>query len=194
VEQGEELEHPRRRGQPPGKWVEAAAHRGFLPMGRVEKSGRRRRPPTRWGLQWLAGSYVGVGRKRKLRRKYTRRKRRQGGAQGSAHRGGVRGGGGGRTTAVACSDRGTTLRQLCGQLRTWETARSGRARTRRGEGGVGSAAASPDTGRSKRLLTHMRVSGQCCPRHPTRVWHGATLPLTAGPHTSAFFRIKNTPK
>jgi hypothetical protein len=119
VEQGEALKHPRRRGHPPGKWVEAAAHRSFLPTGRVEKSGRRGCPPTRWGLWLLAGSSVGVGRKRKLRRKYTRRKRRQGGAQGSAHRGGVRGGGGDRTTAVACSDRGTTLGQRCGQLRTW---------------------------------------------------------------------------
>jgi hypothetical protein len=88
VEQGEVLEHPRRRGHPPGKRVEAAAHRSFLPMGRVEKPGRRRRSLTRWGLWWPAGSCVGVGRERKLRRKCTRIKRWQGGARGSAHCGG----------------------------------------------------------------------------------------------------------
>jgi hypothetical protein len=109
VEQGEALEHPRRRGHPPGKWLEAAAHRSFLPMGRVEKPGRRRRSPMRWGFWWPVGSCVRVESKRKLRRKCTRRKRRQGGARGSAHRGGVHDVGGGRTTAVALSDRGTTL-------------------------------------------------------------------------------------
>jgi hypothetical protein len=104
VEQGEALEHPRRRGHPSGKWVEAAAHWSFLPMGRVEKPGRRWHSPMRWGLWWPAGSYVGVGRKRKLRRKCTRRKRRQRGARGSAHRGGVCNGGGGQTMTVARSD------------------------------------------------------------------------------------------
>jgi hypothetical protein len=53
------------------------------------------------------------------------------GAQDSAHRGGVRDGGGGRTKAVAHSDRGTTLGRRRGRLRTWETARSGRAREAR---------------------------------------------------------------
>jgi hypothetical protein len=36
VEQGKALEHPRRRGHPPGMWVEAVAHRSFLPTGRGE--------------------------------------------------------------------------------------------------------------------------------------------------------------
>jgi hypothetical protein len=39
VEQGEVLKHPRRRGHPPGKWVEAVAHQSFLPMGREKKTG-----------------------------------------------------------------------------------------------------------------------------------------------------------
>jgi hypothetical protein len=37
VGQGWALEHPWRRGPPPGKWVEVAAHSSFLPTGRVEK-------------------------------------------------------------------------------------------------------------------------------------------------------------
>jgi hypothetical protein len=43
-------------------------------------------------------------------------------------------------------DRGTVLGQRRGRLWTRETARSGRARARRGEGGVGSAAAYSDNG------------------------------------------------
>jgi hypothetical protein len=104
VEQGEVLEHPWRRDHLAGKWVEAAAHRSFLPTGRVEKPGQQRRSPMRWGLRWPAGSYIGVGRKRKLRRKCTQRKRRQVSARGSAHRGGVSDGGGGRTTTMARPD------------------------------------------------------------------------------------------
>jgi hypothetical protein len=57
----------------------------------------------RWVLWWPAVSCVGVGKRRKLRRK--------GGARGSAHRGGVHDGRGGRTTVVARSDRGTVLEQ-----------------------------------------------------------------------------------
>jgi hypothetical protein len=140
VEQGEALEHPQRRGHPPGNWVEATAHRSFLPMGRVEKPGRRQRSLTRWGLWWPAGSCVRVARERKLRLKCTRRKRRQGGARGSAHRGGVRDSRGGRTAAVARSDRGTALGQRRGRLRTRVTVRSGRARARRGEARAASAA------------------------------------------------------
>jgi hypothetical protein len=34
VEQRKALEHPRQRGHPPGMWVEAIAHRSFLPTGR----------------------------------------------------------------------------------------------------------------------------------------------------------------
>jgi hypothetical protein len=68
----------------------------------------------------VAGGYcVRVERERKLRLKRTRRKGGKGGARGSAHRGGVRGGG--------------ALGQRRGRLRTWETARSGRACARQGE-------------------------------------------------------------
>jgi hypothetical protein len=38
VEQRKVLEHPRRRGHPPGMWVEAIAHRSFLPTGKGGKT------------------------------------------------------------------------------------------------------------------------------------------------------------
>jgi hypothetical protein len=56
VEQRTALEHPQRRGHPPGMWVEAIAHRSFLSTGRADKPGRRRRSPMRWGLRWPAGT------------------------------------------------------------------------------------------------------------------------------------------
>jgi hypothetical protein len=120
VEQEGALEHPRWRAHPPGKWVEAAAHRSFLPTGRVE-------------------------RERKLRLKCTRRKRRQGGGCSGLHspwRGSRR--------RRRPDSGGGALGQRRGRLRTWETAQSGRVRVRRGEGGVGSAAASSDTAGQKR--------------------------------------------
>jgi hypothetical protein len=46
-------------------------------------------------------------------------------------------------------------------------------------------------GRSERLLTCPGASGHRRPWQPTRAQREATLPLTAGPHTSAFFCIKN---
>jgi hypothetical protein len=46
-------------------------------------------------------------------------------------------------------------------------------------------------GQSERLLTRMGASGHRRPRQPTRALREATLPLTAGPHASAFFHIKN---
>jgi hypothetical protein len=55
VEQGEALKHTRRRGHPPGRWVEAVAHLSFSPTGGVEKPGRRRRSPMRWGLRLDSG-------------------------------------------------------------------------------------------------------------------------------------------
>jgi hypothetical protein len=88
VGRGGALEHPQWRGHPLDKWVKAAAHPSFLPMGMAEKPGWWRRSPTRWVLQWPAWSCIGVGRKRELRRRCTKRQRRQGGARGSAHHGG----------------------------------------------------------------------------------------------------------
>jgi hypothetical protein len=35
--------------------------------------------------------------------------------------------------------------------------------------------------------------GHRCPQQPIRAWRGVTLPLTAGPHASVVFRIKNHP-
>jgi hypothetical protein len=38
------------------------------------------------------------------------------------------------------------------------------------------------------------ASGQRCLRQPTRAHRGVTMPLTGGPHTSAFFQLQITPK
>jgi hypothetical protein len=38
------------------------------------------------------------------------------------------------------------------------------------------------------------ASGQRRLRQPTRAHHGVTMPLTGGPHTSAFFSISNNSK
>jgi hypothetical protein len=46
-------------------------------------------------------------------------------------------------------------------------------------------------GRLERLLTHTGTSGHRRPWQPTRARREATLPLTAGLHTSVFSRIKN---
>jgi hypothetical protein len=144
VGQGEVLEHPRRRGHPPGKWVEAVAHRSFLPTGRVKKPGRQRRSPTRWGLRWPAGSCIGVERKRKLRLKCTRRKRRQGGCSGlcSPWRGS-------RWRRRPDSGGGALGQRHDARTATWSAldmgdGAVGMREVRRGEGDVGSAAASSD--------------------------------------------------
>jgi hypothetical protein len=47
--------------------------------------------------------------------------------------------------------------------------------------------AASDNGGQRRLLTRTRVSVQHRPWQPTRARRGATLPLTVGPHMSAFF-------
>jgi hypothetical protein len=99
-------------------------------------------------------------------------KRWQGGARGSAHRGGVHDGGGGRTTAVAHSDRGTALGQRCGRLRTWETARW-RLRTLAGRNGIG-------------LYPRPRHR-QRCPARPIGAQCYATLTMTRGPRASVIF-------
>jgi hypothetical protein len=111
VEQGEALEHPRWRGHPPGKRVEAAAHRSFLPMGRVEKSGMAAAFSDEVGAPVAGGVLRRGGEGEEAQAQVYPEKKRQGGARGSAHRGGVHDGEGGRTMAVARSDRGTVLGQ-----------------------------------------------------------------------------------
>jgi hypothetical protein len=66
VEQGKALEHPRWRGHSPGMWVEAVAHRSFLPTGRGENriGGGILRRGEGSGGRWR--SYVGVEGERKL--------------------------------------------------------------------------------------------------------------------------------
>jgi hypothetical protein len=112
------LEHPRRRGYPPGMGVEAIAHRSSLSTGRERKTGsaaafsdEARAPvagegPTTERREREVGSTL-------HRRKSVKR------SSGSAHRGQARDGGGGRTATVARSD-------SVGRLRTWTTAQSGR--------------------------------------------------------------------
>jgi hypothetical protein len=78
--------------------------------------------------------------------------------------------------------------------------RDGRARVeaRRGEVRAASAAQRRlrtrpvGKGRSERLLTRTGASGHHRPRQPTRALREATLPLTAGPHASAFSILKIT--
>jgi hypothetical protein len=118
VEQTTALEHPRRRGYPPGMGVEAIAHRSSLSTGRERKTGsaaafsdEARAPvagegPTTERREREVGSTL-------HRRKSVKR------SSGSAHRGQARDGGGGRTATVARSD-------SVGRLRTWTTAQSGR--------------------------------------------------------------------
>jgi hypothetical protein len=138
-----------------------------------------------------------VGRERKLKRKCVWRKRRQGGGCSglrSLWRGSRRqrrpdnGGGalgqrhGTQTTMWSASDMGDGSVGMGAR-----EARRGRCRQRGsvfGHGPVGN-------GRSERLLTRTRAPGHRRPRQPSRARRGATLPLTAGPHMSVFFRIKN---
>jgi hypothetical protein len=107
------------------------------------------------------------------------------GARGSTHRGGVHDGGGGRTAAVARSDN-----DVVGFGHGRRRGRDGRAR---GEARAVSAVRRRlrtrlvGNGQSERLLTHLGASRHHHPRQPTRSRCEAILPLTAGPHTSAFF-------
>jgi hypothetical protein len=103
---------------------------------------------------------------------------RGGGFSSSAHRGGFHGGGGGRTAAMTCSGRGTALGRRRGRLQAWVVARSGRRfRTR----SVGTVFNPPGA------FIHHR------PQQPNKARREATLPLTAGPHSSAFSVLKITP-
>jgi hypothetical protein len=112
-----------------------------------------RRSPTRWVLQWPAWSCVGVGRKRGLRRSYTRRKRQQGGggARGSAHRGVGHDGRGGRSSGDRAAPRGELLHK-------W------------GEGGEGRRPAS-----KKNTAARQRREGGNAMALPAEEWmHGRT--------------------
>jgi hypothetical protein len=125
VEQGKALEHPRRRGHPPGMWVEAVAHRSFLP-----REGGKTRSVVAAFSDEVRAPAVGSGptsgwRGRGSSAQQSPEKKQQGGCSGSAHRGGFRDGGGGRTATVARSGRGTALRRRRGLLRAWEVVRSG---------------------------------------------------------------------
>jgi hypothetical protein len=115
-----------------------------------------------------------------------------GGARGSTHRGGVRDGGGGRTAAVARSDSDVVdfgHGRRCGRDGcAWGEARAVSAARRH------LRTRPVRNGQSERLLTHLGASGHRHPWQPTRSRCEATLPLTSGPHTSAFFRIKNYPR
>jgi hypothetical protein len=174
VEQGNALEHPRRRGNPSDMWVEAVAHRSFLPTGRGGKTGSAAvfsddaRDPA------AGGGPASGWRGRGSSAQESQEKKRQGGrCSGSAHRGGFRDGGGGRIVVVACSGRGLALGRRRGQLRAREVARSGRrardeARRRRQRGGVFGH------GRSGRLLAR--------PVHSDIAAHGSQLGRGARRH------------
>jgi hypothetical protein len=91
-----------------------------------------------------------------------------------------------RATA-ACGERGRSVRR-----RRWHRRRSATVQRWLTEGG-GGALGQP--GRESAFKYPRRcASGQRHPRQPTRVWCGATMPLTGGPHTSAVFPILITLK
>jgi hypothetical protein len=124
-----------------------------------------------------------------------RRKSGKGGARGSAHREGFHDSGGGRTAAVARSagarrSDGDLVGFRHGRWRSWD----GVCETRRG--GVGSAVAFSDTASRKwpveTAFNPPGAFGHRRPRQPIRARREATLPLTAGPHSSAFSVLKIT--
>jgi hypothetical protein len=141
VEQGKALEHPRWRGHPPSMWVEAVAHRSFVPTGRGKTGSAAVAFSDEVTAPMVDGGPASGGGGEEARLNSLWRKSGKGGARGSAHRGGFRDGGGGRTAAVARSGRGTTLGRRRGRLRAREVARLGRrvrgkARRRRQRGSV----------------------------------------------------------
>jgi hypothetical protein len=132
----------------------------------------------------VAGGDPATGRReRKLSSTLHGRKTTRGGS-GSAHRGHSRDGGDGGQLRTA----GRRLRT--GRTHGWTaavvTALSRWARRRRQRG------VSSDTAGRDGLLTHPARS-DIATRQPIRARRGATLPLTAGPHSSIVFRIKNYP-
>jgi hypothetical protein len=121
VEQKTALEHPRRRGYPPGMGVEAIAHRSSLSTGRGKKTGSAAAFSDEARAPVAGGGPASGWREREVGSTLHGRKVARGGS-GPSHRGRARDGGGGRTTMVARSD-------SVGRLWTRTTARSGR-RTR----------------------------------------------------------------
>jgi hypothetical protein len=145
----------------------------------------------RWVLWWLAGSCVGVGRKRGLRHSYTWRKRQQGaGAQGSAHRGVGHDGGGDQSSSDKAAPHGRPLHKWgeCGEGRlAQETGVARGGLPRWGGGGFGL--------RRSECRGIYILRGHCDRHHPG--WpmgcqRRLTLPLTSGPHTSVEKNLRDT--
>jgi hypothetical protein len=189
------LKHPRRRGYPPGMGVEAIAHRSSLSTGRGRKTGSAAAFSDEVRAPVAGGSLATGRRERELSSTFHERKATRRGS-GSAHRGRARDGGGDRTTTVARSD-------SVGRLRTWTTARSGRAHVRRGK-------ATARLGQWWRGRDGCRDAGawsrQCIKAHErrgrmaaTRRWRAdrrarrVKWRLTGGPHSSAFFELNLLP-
>jgi hypothetical protein len=123
VEQTMALEHPRRRGYPPGMRVETIAHRGSLSTGRKTGSTAAFFDEARAPV--AGGGPASGWREREVDSTLHGRKGGKKGS-GSAHRGRARDGGGDQTATVARSD-------SVSRLRTRMTARSRRACARRGK-------------------------------------------------------------
>jgi hypothetical protein len=76
------------------------------------------------------------------------------------------------------------------RARPW-TRVSGRARTRRGEGGGGQRGGGF---RHEHIIRSHAVTRECLPARPIGAQRCATLTMTSGPRVSAIFLIKNTPE
>jgi hypothetical protein len=155
VEQGKALEHPRRRGHPPGMWVEAVAHRSFLP-----REGGKTRSAVAAFSDEVRAPAVGGGptsgwRGRGSSAQQSPEKKQQGGAR------------------APLTVEGFATAEAVGQRR-WRA----RAGARRSDGDVV-------------CFGHGRWCGRDGAREMRR--GEATLPLTTGPHSSAFSVLKITP-
>jgi hypothetical protein len=194
VEQTMALEHPRRRGYPPGMRVETIAHRGSLSTGRGRKTGSATAFFDEARAPVAGGGPASGWREREVGSTLHGRKGGKKGS-GSAHRGRARDGGGGQTATVARSD-------SVSWLRTRMTTRLRRACARRGNGAARTA-----TARSGRLSEHRRAFPTAPLRRASGV--GAWQPrgvsaLTGGPGAKAaadrwaqlvsVSRIKNYPR